>query len=111
VTLGRALVELSPLLPAAMGAAASTALLVLVLVLVLVGMPAHRHPVPARLGCPFPVARRQHDLELVQLVPLLVGALTFRDGKKRLEAGAGRILLCRIVHPRIIPQLAKKLSP
>ena len=36
-----------------------------------------------------PVAGSKHDLKLVQLVPLLVGPLTFGNGQERLQAGAG----------------------
>ena len=52
----------------------------------------------------FPVSSRQHDLELVQLIPLRIGPLPFRNREQRLQAGTGGNLLW-IVHRRIISQL------
>ena len=52
-----------------------------------------------------PVAGGEHDLEFVQLVPLLVGPLTFGNGQERLQAGAGGIIWLLFVHGDIISLL------
>ena len=56
-----------------------------------------------------PIPRSQHDLELVELIPLGIGPLPLGNGKKRLQAGArGRWL--RFVHGGIISRPALPLS-
>lgn len=48
-----------------------------------------------------PVPRSQHDLELVQLIPLGIGPLSLWNGEQRLQAGARGSWL-RFVHGGII---------
>jgi hypothetical protein len=47
-----------------------------------------------------PVAGSEHDLELVQLVPLLVGPLPLGNSQQRLQAGTGGIIRLLFVHAR-----------
>lgn len=54
------------------------------------------------------VSRSEHDLELVQLVPLGIGPLPLRNGEQRLQARAGRSRLL-FVHGGIISRL--QLTP
>jgi hypothetical protein len=56
-----------------------------------------------------PVAGGEHDLELVQLVPLLVGPLPLGNGQERLQAGAGGIIRLLFVHGGIISLLGHGL--
>lgn len=58
---------------------------------------------------PLPIPRRQHDLELVQLIPLGIGPLPLGNGKKRLQAGARGSRL-RFVHGGIISWVCAHLS-
>jgi len=51
------------------------------------------------------VAGGEHDLELVKLVPLLVGPLPLGNGQERLQAGAGGIVWLLFVHGGIISLL------
>src|SRR5262245_52495425 len=54
----------------------------------LVVLPAALVVVPAdvRIGAPRPVGGGEHDLDLVQLIPLGVGPVSFRNGPKLLQA-------------------------
>lgn len=62
---------------------------VLSLVAFLTGAMLLGRPLARLQGGILPVARSQHDLELMELIPLLVGALAFRDGPQDLQAAAG----------------------
>ena len=54
-----------------------------------------------RVRCALAVARCQHDLELVQLIPFRIGPLPLRDGEQRLQARAWRRWLL-FIHMSII---------
>jgi hypothetical protein len=56
-----------------------------------------------------PVAGSEHDFQLVQFVPLGVGALAFRYGQQRLQARAGGIGL-RLVH-RLHYRIVRRPAP
>jgi hypothetical protein len=67
------------------------------------GMPARRVAVPPNvlIRSPLSIAGCQHDLELIDLVPLGVGPLSLWNGQKSLQASTGGRRL-RFVHGRII---------
>ena len=84
----------------------------LLLVLTAMALPAAARPgmASSRLGGVPPgtlallrsslaVSGSQHDLELVQFIPLSLGPLSVRYGQKRLQAGAGGNRL-RFIHRR-----------
>ena len=48
-----------------------------------------RIPSPSPVRRPFAIAGGEHDLQLIDLIPLRIGALSFRDGEQRLQASAG----------------------
>jgi hypothetical protein len=74
-------------------------LVALTLVALVVGLPLPPHPLRDDVA----IAHGKQDLDLVQLVPLGVGALPLRDGEKLLETCAGGIgRLLRFVHAAII---------
>lgn len=56
---------------------------------------------PVRLSTRLPVARRGTDFELVQLIPLFIGAIPFRDGIKFTNP-ATRINRFWIIHGAIM---------
>jgi hypothetical protein len=62
-------------------------------------------PAGVLIGRPLPVAGSEHDLELVQLVPLLVGSLALGNGQERLQAGTGGIIRLLFIHGGIISLL------
>jgi hypothetical protein len=77
--------SLSLALPLALALALTLVALVPLMALSVVRLTLAAHP----LGDHVAVAHRQEDLDLVQLVPLGIGALPLRDGQELLEACAG----------------------
>lgn len=57
----------------------------------------------------FPISGSEHDLELIELIPLGVGALPIRDRQKLLQAltGGGRL---RFVHGEIITRAYRRTT-
>jgi len=70
------------------------------------GMTARRRGVPPNvlLRSSRPISAGQLDLELIDLIPLRIGALSFRNRQQRLQAsGRGnRLRVIRFIHGRII---------
>jgi hypothetical protein len=71
-------------------------------------MAAGRSAVPpnALLRSALSISGSQHDLELVQLIPLGVGPLPLWNRQQRLQAGTGGNRL-RFIHGRIISSFGK----
>jgi len=90
--------------------AAATAVAVL-LAAVTVLLAAARLRVAIRVGRALPVAGCEHDLQLVQFVPLGVGALAFRYGQQRLQARARGIGLRFVHNPHYLTVRRTALAP
>ncbi|MDH4192486.1 MAG: hypothetical protein OEW21_20045, partial [Betaproteobacteria bacterium] len=70
---------------------------------------AGRRIAPAGLlGIVESIARREHDFELIEFVPLSIGSISVGNREKRLQALTGGWGLWRI-HVRIIPLLRENL--
>jgi hypothetical protein len=71
-------------------------------------MAAGRSAVPPNvlLRSALSISGSQHDLELVQLIPLGVGPLPLWNRQQRLQAGTGGNRL-RFIHGRIISSFGK----
>lgn len=89
----------------------SPRLLALVLPAARSGMPARRRGVPpdVLLRSSRPIPAGQLDLELVDLVPLCIGTLSFRNRQERLQASGGGNRLLGVIHVRIISFLGRGL--